>query len=293
MSAVGRRDAHGVARAWHQVGDDDPRGRRRRAEGDRPAHHLDAGAPPCSSTQQRLTYDISGPDASGAGDVLLAGHFHPNGTPLLRVFRATASQDGVTAVNAVNFSSSLWSEDTSGLAAVAINETITAPGGFGADGVLAMTGGNVNPEIFAEAAVKLAVFTGGGSACGATFYGSVITRSSGAGGTSPDLKDLAGPALFNFGKTTASPSLKATCDGSVQFSVTATGADEQPLPNPTCSWIFDDNPALTASTCSGSITLGPGSHTGKVTVTDPSSACSDTAVTASVTVYGSVAVAPT
>jgi hypothetical protein len=257
------------------------------------APHLDAGAAPCSSTQQRLTYDLSGADASGAGDVLLAGHFHPNGTPLLRVFRANGAQNGVTAVNAIDYTNTaLWTEQPSDLAAVAINETITAPGGFGDVGVVATSGANLGTEVFAEAAVKLAIFTGNGSACGATFYGTVITRSSGSGGTSPDLKDLAGPAVFNFGKTTATPSLKAGCDGTVQFSATATGADGQPIANPTCSWVFDNNPALTASTCAGSIALGAGSHTGKVTVVDPTSTCADTESSASVTAYSSLSLAP-
>jgi hypothetical protein len=44
--------------------------------------HMTAGQAPCQADEKRLVYDFS------AGDVLLAGHFKPNGAPLLRVFKA-------------------------------------------------------------------------------------------------------------------------------------------------------------------------------------------------------------
>jgi len=255
--------------------------------------HLNAGQAPCKADQQRLLYDISGPSAGSVGDVLLGGHFHPNGTPLLRVFHATRDATGVTAVDAIDFTSSLWVEDPSGVAAVAVNTTVTAPGSWGSDGVLALTGGNLQPEIFAEAALPISAFTTG-SVCGATFFGSVITRSSGSGGTSPDLKDLAGPALFNFGNLSATASLTATCGLAVGFQLTsATGFDGKPLANPSCSWSFD-NGAATASTCSGSIDLPAGTHTATVTVTDPSGppSCAATAVTNQITNFNPVTVSP-
>ena len=245
------------------------------------------GQAPCKATEQRLMYDIS------SGDVLLGGHFHPNGTPLLRVFTATRNQDNTTAVAAIDFTSSLWSENLSGVAAVAVNTTITAPGSLGALGVIAQAGGNLDPEVFAEAAVPMSIFTGGGSLCGAVFFGSVITRSSGSGATSPDLKDLAGPAQFNFGSPTATASLTATCGLSVQYQLTsATGADGQPIVNPTCSWSFD-NGAATASGCSGAIDLPAGTHTATVSVSDPNAAsCNATAATNQVTNFNPPAVTP-
>src|SRR5216683_699209 len=97
--------------------------------------HLTFGQGPCKADQQQLLYDISGPSAGSVGDVLLGGHFHPNGTPLLRVFHATRDASNVTAVDAVDFTSSLWLEDPSGVAAVAVNTTPTAPGSWGSDGV--------------------------------------------------------------------------------------------------------------------------------------------------------------
>lgn len=243
-----------------------------------------AGEAPCNAGETRLVYDVS------QGDVLLAGHFKPNGTPLLRVFKAAASQDGVSAVAAVDFTSPLWAEDAESLAAVAVNTTKTAPGLFGAAGVSALTGGNLDPELFAEAAVKLSAFTGSANNCGATYYGSVITRSSGSGGTSPDLKDLAGPALFNFGSTTATATLTPTCGTSVGFEATAKGPDGSPLQNATCSWTFSNG--ATASTCSGSIELPAGSHTATVTVTDGASSCSDQKTTSAVSVHAPLAVVP-
>jgi hypothetical protein len=237
------------------------------------------GEAPCASDEYRLLYDVS------VGDVLLAGHFKPNGSPLLRVFKATAAQNGVTAVDAVDFTSSLWAEDAASMAAVAVNTTPTAPGAFGAAGVKGMSGSNLDKEIFAEAAVKLSLFAGEGSLCGQTYFGSVITRSSGSGGTSPDLKDLAGPALFNFGGTEASATLTAGCDNVVTFDATAKGPDGQPLENGKCSWVFDNDPSKTADTCSGTITLPAGAHTGTVTVQDPVSTCSDTKTTAQANVY--------
>lgn len=230
---------------------------------------MNAGEAPCNAQQQRLLYDI------GVGDVLLAGHFHPNGSPLLRVFTAKSAQNNVTAVNAVDFTSNLWAEQNSAVSAVAVNTTVTAPGALGHDGVVAMSGQNLDTEVFAEAAVDLAVFTGQSNQCGATYYGSVITRSSGAGGTSPDLKDLAGPALFNFGSVTATATLTGGCSNSLAYSATGLGMDGQPLQNPTCAWVFDNGAASSAS-CSGVLSVAPGTHSAVVTVTDGNSACQAT-----------------
>jgi hypothetical protein len=245
----------------------------------------------CNGTAVQLVYDIS------VGDVLLAGHFHPNGSPLLRVFTSNAAQTGVDAVSAIDFTNARWVENAADVAAVAINETITAPGGLGSAGVVALTGSNLGTEVFAEAAVDLSLFTGGASTCGATFYGSVITRSSGSGGTSPDLKDLAGPALFNFGSVKAVPTAAGTCADSATYSATATGPDGTALQNPTCNWTFTGNGTTTTATgCSnGSISLPAGTYTASVTVSDPVSGCSDTESVAPFTVYDplGVHIAPT
>jgi len=249
--------------------------------------HLIAGQSPCSASQQRLLYDISGPDAAtgAAGDVLLAGHFHPNGDPLLRVYQATHDANNVTAVNAVDFTSGLWALNANGVSAVAVNTTITAPGAFGAAGVKSLSGSNLGTEVFAEAAVPISIFTGG-SACGATFFGSVITRSSGAGGTSPDLKDLAGPAVFNFGSPSVTAELTATCGLDVEFDVTsALGSDGQPLADGSysCLWTFDDN--TTSGDCSGVHAFAdPGEHTATVTI-DAGDGCGATDDTAPIAVY--------
>jgi hypothetical protein len=241
------------------------------------------GQAPCNASQQRLLYDLS------VGDVLLGGHFHPNGTPLLRIFTARIAAPNVTAVNAIDFTNSaLWQENAAGVAAVAVNTTVTAPGAFGSAGAT-LSGTNLDTELFAEAAVDVNIFTGGQN-CGAVFFGSVITRSSGSGGTSPDLKDLAGPAVFNFGQPTATAQLTPTCTQDVEFAVTgATGplGDPIPLDAARCTWTFDTNPPLTASTCSGRIRLPTGSHTARVAITNLGgvSACNATATAAPVQVF--------
>lgn len=240
--------------------------------------HESAGTPPCSASQKLLVYDISGPDAAtGAlGDVLIGGHFKPSSGPMLTVYTATRDEDGVAAVNAIDFTSSLWTRNPGGVAAVAVNTTPTAPSAWGTKGVKSLTGSNLDTELFAEAAIPLSMFTGG-SSCGAAYYGSVITRSSGSGGTSPDLKDLAGPARFNFGSVSVEPILVPTCDMAPGFGLaSATGSNGEPLESPTCSWVFDDDE--TSSSCSGSHTFATaGKHHGTVTVTDTGSGCMGTA----------------
>src|SRR5215211_3348238 len=124
---------------------------------------MNAGEAPCNAAQSRLLYDIT------PGDVLLGGHFHPNGTPLLRIFTAKITSSNVTAVHAIDFTNSaLWLENSNGIDAVAVNTTITTPGGFGSAGAIAMSGANLDTEVFAEAAVSVNIFTGGNN-CGATF----------------------------------------------------------------------------------------------------------------------------
>lgn len=254
--------------------------------------HQNAGEAPCKAEQTRLLYDISGPaDGGGAGDVLLAGHFKPNtGGPLLTAYRATRDENGVTAVNAIDFTSSLWTPISGGVSAVAVNTTIAAAGAFGSQGVKAFANGALGPEIFAEAAVPITIFTAG-SACGASFFGSVVTRSSGSGGTSPDLKDLAGPARFNFGNITASASLTGSCDGTLAFGANATGSQG----TLSCSWTFKKDgvaTSLTASTCAGSLSgVAPGSYEGTVVINDSSgTTCQDDATTTPATVLAPLSV---
>lgn len=250
-----------------------------------------AGEAPCGAVQHRLVYDVMGPDpATGAGgDVLIAGHFQPSNAPLLRVYMATRDATGVSAVDAVNYNSSLWKENPAGVAAIAVNTTVTGPGGWETKGMKSMMGPNLGPTLFAEAAVPLTVFTGG-SSCGAVYWGSVITRSSGSGGTSPDLKDLAGPARFNFGNIKVEARLTATCGLDAGFElVSALGADGQPIANPACEWTFDDGGS--ATTCNGTHAFAAtGQRTGTVKVTDPVTGCGETVSTAPVGVYLPLAV---
>ena len=240
---------------------------------------LTAGEAPCSASQQRLTYDISGPDAGGAGDIMVAGHFHPNNDALVRVFRAVASRNHVSAVNALNFNdTTLWVEATpASTLTAAVNTTATAPGVLGSQNVKNMAGANLDAELFEEVAVPLQVFTGG-SHCGKSYYACVITRSSGSGGTSPDLKDLSGPTIVNFSGITAHASLSPSCQQQLGYAGTATRPDGSTL-DATCAWSFDGG-AATSSSCSGTLATSVGSHNGMLTVTD-ALGCSATAAPAS------------
>ncbi len=223
---------------------------------------LTQGEAPCSATQQRLTYDIQ------PGDVLLAGHFHPSSTPLFQAFKAIATAPHTDAVNAVNYkNTAVWEAQPAAVGAVAVNTSITAPGAFGTAGIIktALKNGNLDVELQAEAAVDTNLFTGG-TPCGAKFYNMVITRSSGSGGTSPDLKDTAGPSVINFGVTTATATLTPTCGLGFGYSASATGFDGQPIANPVCNWSFSDG--STSNSCNGNHDSAPGTLTGSVTVTD-------------------------
>lgn len=231
---------------------------------------------PCDHGKKRLTYDLS------VGDILLSGHFHPNGSPLLTVYRSKVAASHVSAVNAIDYTATAqWELQQNAVAAATVNTTVTAPGSFGSAGVIGLSGANLDTEIFAEAAVNMNVFTGGGSSCGASFYGSVITRSSGSGGTSPDLKDLAGPAKFNFGSVSLTATLTGGCDGKLGFGVSGTQPDGNAIDfaNATCSWsITNGTNTYTSSSCSSGanpISVVPGNYTGTVTVT--AAGCSGTA----------------
>jgi hypothetical protein len=236
---------------------------------------LGTGEAPCAATQQRLTYDIS------VGDILLGGHFSNNGTPLLSVYTARVAATHVDAKSAIDFTNTaLWQLNAGGVAAVAVNQTLTQPGTFGSDGVSALTGGNLQAEIFAEAAVNLSLFTGGASSCGAKYYGSVITRSSGSGGTTPDLKDLAGPAIFNFAGVAANPTVTTGCDTSVHIDAHAARPNGDPIANVSCSWTLDSGVTPVSTNCIDDITVPAGSHTLHVTVTDNDTNCSTTSASA-------------
>lgn len=258
---------------------------------------LAAGEAPCHSDEKRLKYDITGSaSATAQRDVLLVGHFHPSGEPLLRVYRAKAPAAGRTAVQAIDYSNTnLWEEDASGVAAAAVNTTKTRAGAFGATGVLAKSGiapnEDVEPEIFAEAAVNKSVFTGG-AACGASFFGSVISRSSGAGGTSPDLKDLAGPGRFNFGSISASAALSPTCGLAFGYQASATGTDGSPITGATCAWNCGDS-SVTPSGCGGTQAAAAGSYSCTVTVTDPATGCVSEPITKTVNVCNPLGVSAT
>ncbi len=163
------------------------------------------------------------------------------------------------------------------IAAVAVNTTNTPPGSWGSEGVAKQAleaNGDLEPEIFAEAALKTELFTGG-DICGATFYGTVITRSSGSGGTTPDLKDFFGPEEFSFGDVTAKLVLAGTCEEKFDYCATLTGIDGQPASNPTCSWTIKNK--ATGQTvppptdCCGTLVVAPGDYEVSVTVTDSAS----------------------
>lgn len=254
------------------------------------APRLVTGQAPCAADEQRLLYDLR------QGDVLLVGHFHPSAElPLLQVFQSIADADGVTAVNAINYKdAATWQLHPAGVAAAAVNTTITAPGALGANGVskTALDGGNLKPEIFAEAAVPVSIFTGG-SVCGTTFYGTIITRSSGSGGTSPDLKDLAGPALFNFGSASAKASLVPSCEQKFGYRLDAFTGMEGPVTPGSCAWYLDAEVVPFSTACTvGELfwqAAAVGTHAVKVTASD-AFGCEATADAGQVNVYAPLGV---
>lgn len=257
------------------------------------------GEAPCRADQSRLLYDLE------PGDLLVGGHFHPGASPLLQVWKANVASPGTPAVAAVDYTHARWTLDPAGVSAVAVNTTNTAPGGFGSAGVgkTALPGGNLGHEIFAEAAVPFSLFSVNGSTCGAQFYGSVITRSSGSGGTSPDLKDLAGPALFNLRAVSPSPSLAPLCTRGLTYASNVAGYPPND-PRLSCAWSFYKDgattPTATSTACDGTLTtagdgspLPPGSYTAKLTVTGPGGCAVTSDPTNAVPVYAPLAVTAT
>jgi hypothetical protein len=248
---------------------------------------------PCAANQYRLKYQLS------AGDVLLAGHFQPGKTALLTVYKANSSVPAtpLTAVQAINFQALYWSESSASVGAAAVNTTVTAANSFGSAGVLALdSAGNLGPEIFAEAAVPVSLFTSNPCGEDAKFYGSVITRSSGSGGTSPDLKDLAGPAFFNFGRPKATAKVTTFCAPEITYDASAQ-LPGQLISNAICEWQFikDNVTVATASDCTSAapLSLDPGNYTASVTVKDKDvPSCVSTPSTSAFTVYARLAVAP-
>lgn len=137
--------------------------------------------------------------------------------------------------------------------------------------------GCILDNIFAEVAVPVSAFTSG-SVCGATFYGSVISRSSGTT-PSPDMKDLAGPYQLNFGNASVTAEVSATCgtsgqNGTAQFNYkldTFTGVGGGTITPTTCNWYLDGSSTAFATTCNFTDALqdvADGSHTVKVTASD-------------------------
>jgi len=224
----------------------------------------------CHPGEKLLKFDIS------VGDVLVFGHYKTGGGPLLRVFKAQ-SAGMYDAVGAINFdNATLWQEDTTAVAAVAVNTTKTEPGTWGTGGAIKLVGGDFDTELFAEAAVTTSTFTGSSSACGQSFYAAVITRSSGSGGTSPDVKDVAGPAKFNFGSVQATAAATPTCTGTIDLAATVTTDGTTPVTGATCKWydVVGATETEISTSCSPTITLGTtalpyGSHTFRVKVVDP------------------------
>ncbi|MCZ7682919.1 MAG: hypothetical protein M5U28_30600 [Sandaracinaceae bacterium] len=242
----------------------------------------------------RLMYDLSGPGGGGSGDVLVRGSFQGGGGAIFEVYQATAVNDSqglISAVEALDYTSARWAAPMGlGPLTAAVNTTRTEAA-LGDDGIKALdrAGGLPPTGTFAEGAVPLSVFTGG-SSCGASYFASVITRSSGAGGTSPDLKDLLGPFAVNFGSLTAQASMTGLCDSTADYAVTnVVGPDGSPVGSPTCSWTFDDGD--TSPTCSGNEAFATtGAHSGDVVVTDPTSGCSITIEDVSATVLTPISV---
>lgn len=161
------------------------------------------------------------------------------------------------AKDAINWTNGLWLEKADGVAAAAVNSSPAGAGSLGLGGVGAAlangatetvgTGqtaqtwkctdpaGCMKANIFAEVAVPVAVFTGGGAVCNATFYGSVITRPSGNNPT-PDMKDLAGPYQFNFGSASITVSASPSCSQEFGYKIDSFSGLGGPQTPTNCTW---------------------------------------------------------
>jgi hypothetical protein len=254
----------------------------------------------CKPGEKSLEYYIS------PGDVLLAGHFKPSSEPILRVFIAKDTVDPTNpldAISAIDFNNgSLWEEKTTeAIAAAAVNTSPMLAGAWGIEGVSkqGLVGTAAEPTLeqwlFAEAAIETKVFTGG-DICGASFWGTVITRSSGSGGTTPDLKDFFGPKEFSFGEVNGNLEVSGTCDQIIKYCATMTGFNDEPINNATCKWtITKDGSSYTGTPgvdfpdgcgCEGaSFNAPPGDYELSVEITDPLTGCSATPEKQSVKVY--------
>lgn len=261
-----------------------------------PTHELGAG--PCDDDEGRLMYDISGPDvATGAtGDVLVRGTFQGGGGTIFTVYQATAAANAegfVTAVDAVNFLNPRWAVPAGLPPLVAAVNTTRTEAALGSDGVktLDRLGGLPATGSFAEGAVPIEVFTGG-APCGASFFASVITRSSGSGGTSPDLKDLLGPFAVNFGALSAQATVDTDCDLSALFNViNVTGPDGSPVMTNDCDWTFDEDATSTVNDDCTDVDFlfdEAGAHTADVVVN--ALGCSVTIEDIPVSVFAAIAV---
>jgi hypothetical protein len=165
--------------------------------------------------------------------------------------------------------------------------------------------GCMQENVFAEVAVAVETFLSGGNACGATFYGSVISRSSGTT-PSPDMKDLAGPFEFNFGAAGVTAVVTPTCGegtsakftykvgsytgiagGTVDLSECATQGCK-------CDWYLDKDTTPFISSCNyedaSKVVSGSDPHTLKLVATDGS--CPASATIKDIIVYPPPSVSP-
>jgi hypothetical protein len=165
------------------------------------------------------------------------------------------------AKEAIDWQNGLWFEKSDGVAAAAVNTSPAGAGSLGLQGVSATMAPNdtfttkadsqtklpaytwkctdpagcMQPYVFAEVAVPTSVFTGS-SVCGATFYGSVITRPSG-NQPSPDMKDLAGPYQFNFGSVSVTAAAVPSCQQQFGYRISSFGGLGAASPT-SCSWSY-------------------------------------------------------
>lgn len=227
-----------------------------------------------------------------AGDVLVFGHFRTGTALLLDVYKAKAGVDTtLDATSAIEWCNvDVWEEDTTSVAAVAVNTDITHAGSWLVDGLKSpQTGADGKPafedHIFAEGAVKTSTF-GTNGVCGQTFWGSVISKSSGNACSGADVKDLIGPRQVNFGSITAQVAAKANCDGTVNLEASATGATG-PI---SCVWYDGSTQIASSPTCDEvvGVALSEGTHSISVKIADAGDAgtgCAATSPVISVTTH--------
>jgi hypothetical protein len=149
---------------------------------------------PCPAGGPQMRFTLTAGGTTGGGDVLLVGHFVPDAGPLFRAYVAVRPAESLDPTDAID-PAARWVE-VQAIEAAAANVTRTAPGSFGAEGVVTPRGvaGVLDPHLFVEVAIPIDLFARSGLGHRA-YYLTVFSRARVVTASTP-LVDVVGPALI-------------------------------------------------------------------------------------------------